>query len=466
MEKSEALQSSRTFWKVLGCLGFFLFFAGAEPAAAESVPGTIGNYSGTPSGSSGLGFNGQTSAGTIRRLKQKFSVTASALVSNLNLPIWQQGSPTGNLTVKLCSAAGDTLSDPCVQTLVSGTYSLASLPTTRAAAFAAPTELPMPNGFTLYPGVTYVVVLERDATADTNITRIAFTAADVYPVGSVWNDLKVCANGWYRTESTASSCSGTEWSGYDMFFGFETSGGSLTLSVNLVGETVYAFGECVEPADLPSGWQLFSNQVSITYTDSSASGTWLLQEAECDDGFYSTSSDPMPLWNAAWEAEAVQDGDPQRFTASATFTMEGSSVVNPVAGIITECPRDESFFTCAMRTWYVNVLANPPFSWFSQLRGALEAEPDGLEDGAWRSATNTMPVLPDWDAVSSLGDNEALRVRGQTIVSWDLRPDGSSTGTWAVAATYFNFRGYLVWVVWFQYLAFVAWFINRLRNAL
>jgi len=390
---------------LFGTLGLGAF------AHAESVPGSVGNYSGTPSGSSGLGFNGQTSNGTIRRVKQKFSVLQNATVSQLNLPIWQQGTPSGSLTVKLCSAAGDTLSDPCVQVLEQASYTLTSLPTSRGAAFVSPTELPLDNGFTLYPGVTYVIVLERTADADTNLTRVAFTAGDVYTLGSAWNDLKTCSNGWYRTESTASSCSGTEWSGYDIFFGFETTGGSLTLNVNKVGETAYASGECVEPADLPPGWQLFSNSVSLTWTDTSSTGTWLLQTIPCSGGFYSSSSDPIHLWNAAWLVEAVQDGDPQRFTASATFTMEGSSFPNPSELFLPEtCPgvgflgeNLDNALPCYLRAFTGTFKSVPPLEWWYQIAGVF-------------AATNTVPLEVTFD------------IPGNASSTWTLYSSATDTG--------------------------------------
>jgi len=371
-------------------------------AHAETIPGSIGNLEGTVS--SDVGWAGLSANGNSNGVKQKFTVSATARPLVLYVPIFQQGTPNSTVTVRLCSAAADANADPCSIELATGTYATGSLPSTRAAAFAAPTELVIPDGAVLYPSVTYVVAVTRPQDASSALTRIPFEAAG-YSDGTLHNKLLTCADGWYTTESTASSCSGTEWATYDIFFGLDTSGGQLTLTLSQNGPQVFATGLCVEPEDLPDGWQLFSNAVALSYYDTSASGTWITGTADCVDGSYTTFPNGELLWNASWRVEASQGGSPVSFEAETSLTMTGSEVTNPMVALgYDACDHDlaESFTTngatCWIRSVLFSLLTFPPFSWFRQVDNAIRTG----------SATSTLDVTLAVPAIGSSSSHDIV----------------------------------------------------------
>lgn len=211
-------------------LGFFLF---APLAHADTITGTFGNLTGTPSGSSGFGINGASGAGTINSFKQKFTTTGF-IPNHLYLPMFGDGTSGSSVTVKLCTASDDSVSDPCLTTIVTENFTTVSLPTTRSAAFASPTVIDLPSDTILSPGTTYVIVVSRASGSGTDFTRVAFTGSG-YTDGSLWAAQNSCPVPWVQTENPASGCSSTEMADYDIFFGF--SGASDTGAEYGVGPT-------------------------------------------------------------------------------------------------------------------------------------------------------------------------------------------------------------------------------------
>jgi len=415
-----------------------------------------------------------TNSGTGRAVAEQFFVTNNFTSSTLTIyagKVVLSGTGEDALRVQLCipNPLWQDQTDPCASPVVSyldTNISPTDLPVHSVSPGATtPTVIDIGTSIDFEPGIGYLLAFSR--TGDENSTndyRIKYNIGD-YSGGSLYNSMHGCTTpNWVQTESEASGCSGTEISSYDLLFSLTSYGqNELTLEAATAGSKVFVSGACVEPADLPNGWVLYNNVVDVKYTDTSATGTWILGQYECVDGIYTSAPSGVSLWNGEFLIEAEQSGTPKTFEAvSQTVTIDGSSVQNPTANLVENCSRDETWISCAIYSFIKSVLAVRPFSWIAQLGGALNADP-GV---SWQSTETAATVPTNWNMVANLGSADALKVNGQSLVTWNLDPTASGSTTWTIAREFFDFRGYLVWCVYFEYLFFAGYLVNRVRTLL
>lgn len=442
-----------------------LTLGAAKTANAETVPGTFGNTTGTPATVSGIGITGATGAGTSRAVKQEFDVAQIETPSALYLPIWYE-TTNQTINIKICTNSPPDELDPCIFPLFETDY--VPIQTTRAGAFANPATFAL-EGIEFFPGISYVIVLERESGTGTDFSRIAFTDG-TYADGELWNRLNGCSGDpWVKTSNTASSCSGTEWDGYDIFFGFQTINGLLTIDLIANGANVNASGFCIEPEDLPNGWILNTNTVFIKYKDTSASGTFMLNEANCNNGTYTIT---QPLWNGTFLITAEQQGTPVSFSDSATTTINitGNPNQNPVDFLsicddwtledITSVNGFRNQAACNLSA-AANSFLGPiaPFKWWNQIRGITATSSSTstisigvpLEQFQWQQTTTTSFIFA--------GTTPTL---SSTVVLFDSATDSGAADQAASEVPYI--RTFWVIVLWVEvafWMAGLIWLFIR-----
>jgi len=435
----------------------------ALPWAALAATHT-GNYT-PPVGqtTNTMVLSGGTASGQTHQALEQFTVPASVAPTSLTI-YWAQSSAgtagtwyldlsTYPRPITLNPASDPPCSAPA-SSLGSWSGLMSDLPVFTAGTTMSGTSLDT-SGLTLYPSLTYALVFHVSAAAGAN--RLQFTTSG-YADGTNLFQEGGCTDPYWipgNTSSGAPTCTDTSKTDWDAVFDFVGVGTDLTLNVRRNGPDVSFYGTCVEPSDLPAAWTLDSNLVSILTTDTTSStGTNVLRTAECRSGYYDSGTGTLYLWDGSFEAVATQSGTPQSFTASATFTVEGSSYANPTA-LLTGCPFSLSdvlssgAFTqalgCYLGTFAKNAVVIAPFSWYTQVEAAAQDA----------SATTTYSIgvpVPSlgWGDYSSSGSFSMDAAPRTTVSTVSLYDSGTATGAADVAAQKFpilrSLAGMFLWL--------------------
>lgn len=457
--------------------GFFLITGQLQVQAADSHAGNVTIQQPT---SSQLNANGEGIAvGNVRALFQTFALTTGMAPTTLGL-LLAKNMPTGNIgnyVVTLCVYPDITLQNPCTNNIQrSWTGTLASLPTYATNLTAAnATQLDM-GQIQLYSSTPYGIYVQLDVaqTGGHWLTWVAsannayadgkvYTARSGCPAGQIWNQGFLC-----NDNATLA--------GWDAYFDlFGGTAAALTLQVNQNGPEVGFSGFCATASGQPDGWTLNSNLVDIEIQDvTSGTGTTILHQANCDptQGTYSTEA-AVNLWNGSFKATATQFGDPHTYTATANFTVTGSSKANP-SGFLTACQGFEltdtlsfsalkSSVGCQISSFAYNVTDVAPFSWHRQVTNALTTSgTTSIQIGIPIPAA----LANGWTETSGTHDFDMLSPAPETVTAVNIFDSATDTGIANKVAERFPFlREFAVMILWLQtglWMAGLVWIVIAL----
>jgi len=389
--------------KILFILALFVAgVAGKASTAAAATFVQIGNNAANQNTSWSINNypRAATSDGTqnyIAGAGEVFSATSSAEISALTIYIGKEGTPAVDAKVEFCAyPTFTTTTQPCEtggsNVIASWTISPSSIVTNNGSNQDAWAQtLAFPTTMQLYSSVAYGVTVTYASTrsfSSSNIYRVGFsTSSSFNALGTAYLGYNGSCGGWSTAGSTSPSNCAPQQNGQHLrFYLTGASAPGVSLSVRQNGPDLSFYGNCVRSSDLPAGWTLTDNLVYLRLQDvTSATGTAVTVSTTCSaSSTYDTlPQGPTRLWNGTFNATAIQSGTPG-FQATASFTVTGSTVKNPIDALnlcitpdlfdlILHPSSIKSAVSCSFNS-IVNTFADaPPFSWYTQIKTAVTA---------------------------------------------------------------------------------------------